>query len=174
MFKSSQTLRDIFWAYSLIRDKIEDSRERNDVFILFTGAAPYTRDNLLYWVRINEIMREIFEAGAVIVVPAGNYARSKDRSQQIDTIPARWSSPTFPLIVVGAVDSHRFRAPFSQAPDKVNVYAPGVDVVCANNPKASGTSYASALVRSMSSSLQDESILISSFRLRDYWLTISV
>jgi len=145
MLKSSQNLRDIFWAFSQARDSFRESRQEGRSVILFTAAARNTGESLSYWIRVKEIMRELFEADAVIVVPAGNYAQEEGR-RQIDTIPARWSSLDFPLIVVGAVNSLRFPATFTQGPKNVTVYAPGVDVICANKPEASGMSYAAALV----------------------------
>ena len=154
MVKSSQRLRDIFWAFSFTRDSFMDGDFKNRSVILFTASARQTRENLSYWIRIKSIMQDMLDAGAVIVVPSGNYAQISNRSQSIDTIPAAWATPDFPLIVVGAVNDLRHRAPFSQGPQKVTVYAPGKDVECAGSPnslkKASGTSYAAAMVGALS------------------------
>ena len=94
-------------------------------------------------------MQQMLSAGAPIAVPAGNYAQTHNRSQTIDTVLANWANRDFPLIVVRAVNYFRWRAPFSQADDKVTVYAPGEDIECANGRKASETSYSAAMVRDM-------------------------
>ncbi|KAL6719490.1 hypothetical protein ACLMJK_003730 [Lecanora helva] len=158
MFKSSQRLGDILWAFSTIRDTFKSgSREgQKGSVILFTASARSSSETLPYWIRIKDIIQELFQAGAIVVVPAGNYVEGKAQSRQIDTIPALWSNETFPLVVVGAVNHLRWRAPFSQEPKGVTVYAPGENVRCAHHDPSwydlhldagvSGTSYAAAMV----------------------------
>ena len=173
MLKSSQRLRDILWAFSRARDSVRSAGIGGRAVILFTAAATFTNERYIFWIRIKEIMQELFEAGAIIVVPAGNYAQTKKRYKEIDTIPARWSSPGFPLIVAGAVNDLRHRAPFSQGPEQVTVYAPGVNVICANDIKASGTSYAAAMVGKESISyLTDTNLFHQTAGLLAYYLSL--
>ena len=125
---------------------MESGRMYDRSVILFTAAAPIESEKLAYWVRVKGIMQQLFDVDAIVVVPAGNYAQQKNRVQ-IDTLPARWTSPSFPLIVVGAVTDLRYPAKFTQGPHGVTVNAPGVNVLCAGSEKASGTSAAAAMVR---------------------------
>ena len=113
--------------------------------------------------RIRHMMQELIALDAVIIVPAGNYAKDPNswrrkpvrQRPDIDTVPAIWAGPSLPLIVVGAVDSSRRPGRFSQGPTGVSVYAPGVKVECAKpvpteglklTSQATGTSYAAAMV----------------------------
>lgn len=159
VLKSSQDRRDTLWAFTRARDLVAKSYPaRNTSVILFTAAAPLGKGNESYWIRVKELIQQLFDNDAVVVVPAGNYAfwnqtkRGKEK-QQIDTIPAAWASPDFPLIVAGAVDSTRTAAKFTQGPNGVTAHAPGVDVSCAKKDsflgrRASGTSYSAAMVTS--------------------------
>lgn len=91
----------------------------------------------------------IFDLGGTIVVPSGNQATTLGR-QDVDTLPALWESPAFPLIVVGAVDNMGTITPFSQGPTHVTTWAPGLQVQCARRygfRTSSGTSFSTGMVR---------------------------
>ena len=96
---------------------------------------------------IRQTMLKIFNLGGVITVPSGNNA---DRGRPyVDAVPALWESPTFPLIVVGAVGVTYQRASFSQWPNHVTIYAPGDQIQCAmrhGTRITQGTSHANGMV----------------------------
>ena len=143
VLKSSLDLRDIFWALSTARDVVKSIGLQNQAVVVFTAAASSRDETLPHWIRVKQIMKELFEADVAIVAAAGNFASGSKR-KEIDTLPASWSSPDFPLIVAGAVNSLRYRAKFTQG--RGTVYAPGVAVPCALNDGASGTSFSAAMV----------------------------
>ncbi|KAL6718502.1 hypothetical protein ACLMJK_004594 [Lecanora helva] len=75
-------------------------------------------------------MNKLLDIGATIVVPSGNYA-DKGRPN-VDSIPAIWEdAQNFPIVVVGSVDNAGAVAPFSQGPNHVTIWAPGVGIRCA-------------------------------------------
>ena len=79
---------------------------------------------------VKYVMGKLLALGATIVVPSGNYA-DKGRPN-VDGIPAIWEdAQDFPIIVVGSVDNTGVIAPFSQGPNLVTIWAPGVAVQCA-------------------------------------------
>ena len=155
VLQSSTDLRDTFWAFTKTLE-LSHLRGANKTVIMYTASAPSNHGGRHHWMRIQQIMKDLVAFDIVIIVSAGNYARTiwrgKRERSDIDTVPAIWSSQELPLIVVRAVDSSRSAARFTQGP--VIVYELGVDVRCAGNlsgmlslnAKASGMSYAAAMV----------------------------
>ena len=146
MLKSSPSVFETLWAFSKARDITKNPGMAS--VVVFTGATPDTDESLTLWIRVKEIIKEIFEAGSIVVVTAGNYAEAPGRSN-VDTIPASWASSEFPLIVVGAVDNLGNRASFSQTGSNlVTMHAPGVGVSCPHSEQHefSGTSFAAPMV----------------------------
>ena len=147
MLKSSGSIFDTLWALSFARDLSRDAPSR--VVIVFTTASSETPTEQApyYLTRIKQIIQEIFDGDGIVVIPAGNYAGSAGRFS-VDTIPAIWSSASFPLIVVGAVDDQGVPAAFSQGGSIVSAHAPGVNLACPYDTKVhfSGTSFATSMV----------------------------
>lgn len=71
---------------------------------------------------------------AVVINSAGNHCTEKDNNgalrSAVDTVPAVFEAPDYPLIVVGVNDFAGKQAVFSQGGDHVTILAPGVDVTC--------------------------------------------
>lgn len=98
---------------------------------------------------LEESLQELFELDVPVITGSGNNRRN---AQDVDTVPAQWARPTYPLIVVGSVDFDGKRSDFSQGGTQVTVHAPGKDVTCVpetgSEPSRgrSGTSFAAPLV----------------------------
>lgn len=144
---SKLSLGEILWAFSAIRTDIRDSPTTQPAVI----AYPWTSHDVdpIPWLTIKTYFQEIFDLGGTIVVPSGSDAGKPGRQADLDTLPAGWESPIFPLIVVGAVDNLGSPAAFSQGPTQVTVWAPGVNVQCAKRygfRTGSGTSQSAGMV----------------------------
>lgn len=138
---------DILWAFATVHADIRNSRTAHPAVVVF----PWTsyNDNPVPWSKIKRFFEKIFDLGGTIIVPSGNDAMTPGRQQGVDTLPALWESPTFPLVVVGAVNNIGNIPVFSQGPIHVTVWAPGVDVRCARRygvRDGSGTSHSSGMV----------------------------
>lgn len=128
---------EILWAFSIINTDIRNSRTARPAVVAFPWTV-YNTDPVP-WSIIKTYFEQIFNQGGSIIVASGNNATTPGR-QDVDTLPAMWESPTFPLVVVGAVNNIGTIADFSQGPTHVTVWAPGVGVQCA---KRYGVKYAS-------------------------------
>ena len=104
------------------------------------------------WRVIEDYFHDIFEDKVLVVVPAGNYASLKERS---DRIPAIWGlRDELPIIVAGADALRGQKSHFSQQVRKggndLTVWVPGKDVVCTGNDGIdqgeSGIGFAAAMV----------------------------
>lgn len=105
---------------------------RRAVIVFATGSedtyGPYSL--IPYpWFSIRETMKSIIDLNGIIVVSAGNRRAGRAR-RGVDTLPAFFNGPDLPLIVAGSVDTGGTLAPFSQGPDYVDIWAPGVGVSC--------------------------------------------
>lgn len=141
------TLGEILWAFSVIRTDIRDSLTLQPAVIAYPWTS-YHADPVP-WLTVKNYIQEIFDLGGTIILPSGNDAQTPGTQADVDTLPAGWENPTFPLIVVGAVDNTGNPAPFSQGPSHVTVWAPGVDVQCAKRYGfriGSGTSQSAGMV----------------------------
>jgi Alpha-galactosyl-binding fungal lectin/Subtilase family len=84
---------------------------------------------------LREAFRKLMEDSVIVVVAAGNKARTPGR-QSIDTIPALFTSTTdntMPLIVVGAADKTGQPAALSQTGPQLSIWGPGVAVQVPTN-----------------------------------------
>ena len=146
-FDRRPSFGEILWAFSIINTDIRDRRTAHPVVV----AYPWTSYNVdpIPWSLIKTHFEQIFDQGGTIIVPSGNNATTPGR-QDVDTLPAMWESPAFPLVVVGAVNNIGIIPSFSQGPTHVTVWAPGVAVQCAKRygfNYRSGTSQSTGLVR---------------------------
>lgn len=77
-------------------------------------------------------IKTLLDNDVPVFVSAGNSAQIYDDDgnlrPNVDTSPANFEGPDYPLIVVGATDFTGTPAPFSQAGDHVQVWAPGVGI----------------------------------------------
>ncbi|KAL8879296.1 MAG: hypothetical protein Q9198_003064 [Flavoplaca austrocitrina] len=145
-FARSPSFGEILWAFSIINTDIRNRRKDHPVVVAYAWTS-YNVDPIP-WSIIKTYFEQIFDQGGIIVVPSGNNATTPGR-QDVDTLPAMWESPAFPLIVVGAVNDTGIIPPFSQGPTHVTVWAPGVGVQCARRYgfyHRSGTSHATGMV----------------------------
>ncbi|KAF2005135.1 subtilisin-like protein [Amniculicola lignicola CBS 123094] len=78
-------------------------------------------------VKFTQKLGKLFKLGVPVVWSAGNKAKETGR-RMVDSLPAKLTSPTLPLIVVGASTFGGNRADFSQSGDKVTILAPGEGV----------------------------------------------
>ena len=148
ILKVTPAIEDIIWAFFTAHKNILDRNRQGKAVITFAYAA-YTPSQGNYEIsRIKQLMQNLFDIDATIVVPSGNYAGI---SAQINTVPAIWSSWQFPLIVVGAVQRDGYPAAISQNGPQVTAHAPGDLILCAGPGGAlsmvHGTSPATGMVR---------------------------
>ncbi|KAG9229942.1 peptidase S8/S53 domain-containing protein [Amylocarpus encephaloides] len=122
-------------------DKIPEASDR-------TSKMP--EPGTAHW-RHYQALSNLIDIGVSIVVAAGNRGTHRDiinmgpQAEILRGVPAVWS-PSLPLIVVGASDNNGERTgepglpinPYRPNPfwpgSKVDVYAPGVDSLCARSP----------------------------------------
>ena len=175
MIKISPTVADIYWGFDKAYQEITRYEHRVPCVVLwaYTSIGAHPDQSRLPWNKIKPVMQQLFDADVPIVIPAGNYRTSWSRSK-VDTLPALWEGPTFPLIVAGSVDDYGNEAYFSQGPNHVTVWAPGVEVHCAKKGQGSkgistGTSMSTGTVRWMSLSLKE--LNADDLRLLDLWPT---
>ncbi|KAI4137883.1 MAG: hypothetical protein LQ341_004928, partial [Variospora aurantia] len=132
-FDRQPSFGEILWAFSIINTDIRDSRTAQPAVVTFPWTV-YNADPIP-WSIIKTYFEQIFDQGGTIIVPSGSNARTPGR-RDVDTLPALWESPVFPLVVVGAVNNIGSIPVFSQGPTHVTVWAPGVDVQCAKRASA--------------------------------------
>jgi len=149
IIKATGSRTDLDWAFDTVLQKVR-LRPSEPVVVLYPWASPETdREQDYPWTVIKPTVQQIFEHDAVVIVPAGNYAQGGRR--KVDALPARWASPTFPLIVAGSVSNPGAYSYFTQGGDRVTAWAPGLEVQCADQgrtfAKRSGTSHSTGMVR---------------------------
>lgn len=164
VIKSLPTLADVNFAFAAALDDILAKDRRGKAVVVFPATSIQTLapGSALprNWQSVRDLIQELLARDVVVVTAAGNNAA---RSPALDTVPAIWGlDPHFPLIVAGAVTiADGAMAIFSQGgatPAQI-AWAPGDSIVCANGPSApglavrSGTSFAAAMVRTLSLSL---------------------
>ena len=141
-------LAETFWAFEMILRELTKDPLRKAAVVVYPFTSEITPMSATTQQIISEMMNRTMGLGCSIVVPSGNNGRNESR-RRVDTFPAILESPEFPLIVVGAVNNNGQVAAFSQGPNQVTVWAPGVDVVCSKKNgvrRDSGTSYAVGMV----------------------------
>ena len=177
IMKSSLTLADQHWAFSTALDDIISKGRQRRAVILYPRASTQAAERIgrvgregpvEMWIAIKDLIDELSrEAGALTVVPAGNFAT---RSKKIDTFPGIWASNSNPLsedapqlvvgdnnpsvLAVGSITNFGSQAPSSQGQGEPFLrFAPGEDVRCAGGGPSSpaqvvaaGTSFAAAMV----------------------------
>ena len=144
----------IIEALALIEaDIVSKKRQGRSVVIFARGSdppiAPGTRPPAIPWNSIHDLMADLTNLDVPVVVPSGN-----DGNKDVDRVPALWATPEFgsmPLLVVGAVDNQGIKSSFSQRlQNDGSLWAPGVDVQCANGVSGdsarSGTSFSASMV----------------------------
>ena len=146
VLKITEDQFDVYWAFNEVWS-FAKQRSTDPIVVLFPWASgPNDRDEDFPWIRVKPTIQDIFAEGVSIVVASGNEARDPDR-QLVDSMPARWAAPSFPLIVAGAVDNLGSRAIFSQRGDLLTTWAPGLNVACAGSLGIdSGTSFSAGMV----------------------------
>ncbi|KAG7005697.1 hypothetical protein G7Y79_00018g045040 [Physcia stellaris] len=150
--KSAEYIADVEWAFLAIEKNMRQHPARRAV-IVFASASDniYGPTTLVPypWLSIREIMKSIIDLNGIIVVGAGN-RRDGGTRRVVDTLPALFNGPDLPLVVAGSVDNGGILAPFSQGPDHVDTWAPGVEVSCTRPIMAAqmgtGTSYSAGMV----------------------------
>lgn len=136
MLKIDDRASNVIWSFNTAYDDIVAKGRQGRAVIAYpnTSRNPSPpRFPPSPWSFAYAAMRDLFAIDVPVVVPSGNFALEPGRSQ-VDTLPAtleRTDSPPFPLIVAGAVDNYGTRAGFSQGPNHVTTWAPGLEVRCA-------------------------------------------
>ncbi|KAL6715319.1 hypothetical protein ACLMJK_007584 [Lecanora helva] len=151
ILKASRALDDIVWAFSKALDHIVENDRQSKSVVVFASTSNNSESvsTARYpWPLVRSTMRDMFDADIAVIVPSGNFAQASSHDTHVDTYPALWESDSFPLIVAGAVNNVGQLAPFSQGPEHVTTWAPGVDVSCAklDSVPKSGTSYSTGMV----------------------------
>ena len=150
--KSAEYFADVEWAFLEIEKDMRQHPTRRAVIIFASASEDIYGPTTLIpypWLSIRETMKSIIDLNGIIVVGAGNkrYGRSR---RVVDTLPALFNGPDLPLVVAGSVDNGGILAPFSQGPDHVDTWAPGVEVSCTRPIMAAqmgtGTSYSAGMV----------------------------
>lgn len=137
------------WVWQDIKAK---NRQKKSVVTYSASSLRPVDPNNLSEVhqRQREQIATLLRNDVPVVVSAGNDADKDDSKGNkrvvVDTVPAIFEGPDYPLVVVGATDFTGKPADFSQGGDKVKILGPGVDIKCqdraANRPETkSGTSF---------------------------------
>jgi hypothetical protein len=158
--KAKGSAADNLWAFEQTRDDVlanADNRKGKSV-VLFARGQTFAGlgDNAAPWPQMKPLMQELFDNDIVVVTSSGNNGEAPGH-QNVELLPKTWATDDFPLIVVGAVTTQGKEAfypgkqqSFSQIGPKVTVWAPGVDIRCADSKTQTtrldtGTSPASAM-----------------------------
>lgn len=150
--KSAEYFADAEWAFLEIEKNMRQHPTRRAVIVFASGSDTiYGPTSLIPypWLSIRENMKSIIDLGGIIVTSAGNDRDGRTR-RAVDTLPALFNGPDLPLIVAGSVYNEGILAPFSQGPDHVDTWAPGVEASCTRPSivaqTGTGTSYSAAMV----------------------------
>lgn len=146
VIKASTMAGDLVYAFSkALDDIIANDRQKKSVVVF----AAVSNSNVLAWSWsiVKASIKTLFDADATVVVPSGNFG-DVPRSKPVSHFPAVWESPSFPLIVAGAVNNEGVEWSFSQGPNHVTIWAPG-EVSCAKQRSTSafgrGTSFSTGM-----------------------------
>jgi subtilisin family serine protease len=110
------------------------------------GWSDPNAENLLH-----DLIKRLLDMDIPMFVVAGNFATDPQRTD-VDTYPALFAAPDYPLGVVGSTDHGGARSSFSQGGLQVTLHALGNQITCMlrdSNSVATdkeGTSYATAIV----------------------------
>ncbi|KAI0013932.1 peptidase S8/S53 domain-containing protein [Xylariaceae sp. FL0662B] len=145
-------LEDFFLALSALENhfKANTDRVKRSVITLSLGWA-VNPNTILEAAAIKARIRNLMNMGIPIVVASGNNANDPGR-MNVDTIPAVWEAPDYPLIVVGSTNSRGKLSAFSQRGPHVTLHATGEDITCMSTSGAQpitgkqGTSYSAPQV----------------------------
>ena len=144
---------DIVWAFDKAVQEValRDHQGKAVVVWAYNSIERYPDESKHPWNRLKRLMQQLFELDVTIVVSAGN-DKTRWTRWYVDTLPALWEGPGFPLIVAGSVDNFGRAAAFSQGPQHVSIWAPGIDVHCAKRDtisggRAHGTSVSAGMVK---------------------------
>ncbi|KAJ9637176.1 hypothetical protein H2199_007462 [Coniosporium tulheliwenetii] len=151
------SLVEIVAAWNLALQDIKDKQRMKKSIITISLASldlvdPNNLSNMQKAER--RAIEKALKSDVPVLAIAGNKAEEKTLDgklrEEVDTAPAIYESPDFPIIVVGSTDHDGRRAATSQGGDKVTLLAQGVDIVCQGVPFApqikSGTSFATPQV----------------------------
>lgn len=127
-------------------------RQKRSIVTMSLGSRdPVDPNNLSeFRQRQKDGIKLLLDNDIPVVLSSGNDAREEDKNgnkrTNIDSAPAIFEGPDFPLIVIGATDNTGQPANFSQGGDHLTISAPGVKVNCQyrdnDDPYTrSGTSY---------------------------------
>jgi hypothetical protein len=100
---------------------------------------------------LHDLIKRLLDMDIPMFVLAGNFATDPQRTD-VDTYPAVFAAPDYPLVVVGSTDHGGARSSFSQGGLQVTLHAPGNQITCmlrdGNSPATNknGTSYATPIV----------------------------
>ena len=141
----SSTLAD---ALIEVKKDIQDNKLQGKAVINFSfGLELQDSDRNKDWIKT--MIQQIVDLDVPFTIASGNSAA--DGRPTVDRYPALWAGDINGLIVVGATDNDGNLAAFSQGGPLVSVWAPAVQIRCADNQmgvnqKKSGTSYAAPAV----------------------------
>lgn len=156
ILKIDNTAPNVIWGFNTALDDIVARKRQGRAVIAYPNVAigptppglpPYP------WNYAHSYLQDLFRNDVPVVVPSGNFASARGRP--VDTLPAtmeRATDPEFPLIVTGSVNNDGALADFSQGPNHVTIWSPGVDIRCAakGSPRGvqevSGTSFSTGTV----------------------------
>jgi len=159
MVKINEKASNVVWAFNTINDDIVRKGRRGRAVIAYPNTAKDANQGGFPgypWSNAYAFMKDLFQNDVIVVVPSGNFGAERGRSL-VDTLPAtleKSNDPKFSLIVAGAVDNLGAVPPFSQGPNHVTAWAPGLSVRCAarGSPHGlqaiSGTSFSTGTVGS--------------------------
>ncbi len=159
MVKINEKASNVVWAFNTVNDDIVRKGRRGRAVIAYPNTAKDANQGGFPgypWSNAYAFMKDLFQNDVIVVVPSGNFGAERARSL-VDTLPAtleKSNDPKFPLIVAGAVDNLGAVPPFSQGPNHVTAWAPGLSVRCAarGSPHGlqaiSGTSFSTGTVGS--------------------------
>ncbi|KAL6719415.1 hypothetical protein ACLMJK_003655 [Lecanora helva] len=129
---------------------IRDNADSMPPVVMFSLYSTESYPDFALWYPLKRSMQKIFDIGGTIVTLSGNDAEEPGRGRPVDTLPALWADDSFPLIVAGSVDNSGRTASFSQGPNHVTTWAPGVEIQCAARRSTrrldSGTSFSVGMV----------------------------
>lgn len=157
------TLREIGFVFDFILQDITSKKRQKQSVVTISmasaGSVDPNRSNLVgARLRQYDDIARLLANDVIVVTAAGNDAKEKDVNGNlrvnVDTAPAVFEGPDYPLIVVGATDFTGTPAGYSQLGDHVTILGPGSKILCQdkalNAPiTESGTSFCMSKVCSL-------------------------
>ncbi|KAI1765264.1 peptidase S8/S53 domain-containing protein [Hypoxylon sp. FL1150] len=140
-------------GYRLIRDDIESHPERQGKSVVFSAVLVDVDFDLSLFnmdIEMKQYIQDIMNFDVPVVQSAGNLA---DKGHPlVDSYPAVFEGPDFPMIIVGSTAPNGEISSFSQRGDHVSIYSTGESVSCLDangiESRGSGTSLAAPIVAS--------------------------